>query len=211
MPETKNVIVDRFVAMAKAVAAHVVEVSSQEDILRYVVELCTNKAPCELLADEDGVQKGPLGPNRVPTRVQRVIAAPQLSDEDFGKLQKLAEAKGFLCIRKELRKFAAGIDVGLNEAILGVAASGTCMCDTNDEDVRLAGMLAEDSVMVIKKSTIHPDLPSIAGFMREQMGKGPGATFTSLITGPSRTADIECVSAIGVHGPLELHILLLEA
>lgn len=211
MAEYDQALVDKYVAMAKSVNCVVTEVKSTDEIFKFVVDLCEKKAPCEILADEPGTQQGPLGPNRCPTRVQRVIAAPELNEADFASLKAMAAAKGFLCIRENVRQYAAGIDVGLNSAIAAVAASGTCMCGTNDEDVRLAGMVSECSVIVVKKSTIYPDLPAIAPLMREQMGKGPEGSFTSLITGPSRTADIECVSAIGVHGPLELYVMLLEA
>lgn len=212
MSEINKELVEKFTTMAKAVNATVVEMPSREDAFKYIVDLTISKDPCEMLADEPGTETGPLGPNRVPTRVQRVLAVPQASDEEFAAIEAYAKEKGnVLCIRKGVRKYGAGIDVGAIEALAGVAASGTCLCPTTDEDVRLSSMLCEISVLMLNKSTIKPDLPAIAGLMRECIGQGPEATFTTLITGPSRTADIECVSAVGVHGPLMMHIILMEA
>lgn len=206
---TQQELVATFSAKAAIVNAVIQELPSMTAALNYVVDVCANKQPAELLAEEPGAEKGPLGPNKMPTRVQRIVAAPQLNDADFTALNNLCSERGFLCLRDGLRKHLAGIDVGLSIAELGVAASGTCLLDTDNEDVRLAGMISEISVIVLRKSAIFPDLPSIAAQLRERMNAGT-ATYTTLVTGPSRTADIERVAAVGVHGPLELHIILLE-
>jgi len=174
-----------------------------------VAQICAEKAPCELLAPEPGTETGPLSENKLPTRARRIIAAPGLNDKDFAALEKACEGKGFLCIRKGLRKYLAGFDVGLAWADFAVAASGTCVVPSTDEEVRLATMICESSVLLLRKSAIKPDLASIAKQLREMQNTGaPG--FTAFITGPSRTADIERVLTIGVHGPLELHVILLE-
>ena len=206
---TREELVAAFSAKATAVNAVVQEMPTMAAALQYVVDVCADKAPAELLADEPGTEQGPLGPNKVPTRVKRVVAAPELHDEDFAQLSKACEEKGFICLRQGLRNYLAGIDVGLSTAVLGIAGSGTCLVNTDNEDARLAGMIAEMSVILLRKSAIYPDLPSIAQRLRERMNEAP-ATYTTLITGPSRTADIERVAAVGVHGPLELHIILLE-
>ena len=39
-----------------------------------------------------------------------------------------------------------------------------------------------------------PELPNFVGF----------------VTGPSRTADIECVSTVGVHGPLQMAVVIVD-
>lgn len=206
---TREELVAAFSAKATAVNAVVQEMPTMAAALQYVVDVCADKAPPSCWPTNPAPSRAPWAPTKVPTRVKRVVAAPELNDEDFAQLSKACEEKGFICLRQGLRNYLAGIDVGLSTAVLGIAGSGTCLVNTDNEDARLAGMIAEISVILLRKSAIYPDLPSIAQRLRERMNEAP-ATYTTLITGPSRTADIERVAAVGVHGPLELHIILLE-
>ena len=100
-------------------------------------------------------------------------------------------------------------NVGVTHAVLGIAATGTCVVETDDEETRLSTMLPETSIITLNISNIVPGIADIAHYMRERQKDGK-ISYTSLITGPSRTADIERVGAIGVHGPLSAHIILLE-
>lgn len=100
-------------------------------------------------------------------------------------------------------------NVGVAHAALGIAATGTCVVETDDEETRLLTMLPETSIITLNTSNIVPGVADIANYLRERQKDGK-ISYTSLITGPSRTADIERVGAIGVHGPLNVHIILLE-
>ena len=106
------------------------------------------------------------------------------------------------------RALPGGLAVGVARAAKGIAQTGTCIVVTDDEALRLETMLPEVSVILMNSADILPDLPSAAPFLRAEQTQGR-ASYVSFITGPSRTADIERVSAIGVHGPLELHIVLI--
>lgn len=209
MPPANQALIDNFIARATSVNAIVQELPNIQAAMEYVVDVCEKKAPCEMLADEPDTERGPLGPNQVPTRLNRIIAAPALPEEQYVHLENLCHEKGILCLRAGLRRYLAGIDMGVSPAQLGISASGTCMVDTDNEDERLAGMISEINVIFLNKGEIYPDLNSVAEKVRERMNSKP-ATFTTFITGPSRTADIERVAAVGVHGPLELHIILLK-
>ena len=99
--------------------------------------------------------------------------------------------------------------VGVARAARGIAETGTCVVVTDDEETRLATMLPETSLLILRVADIVPTLPDMAPFLRECQADGK-ISYTSFITGPSRTADIERVSAIGVHGPLDVHIILVE-
>jgi len=201
-------IVKLYKNKAEAVACKILECKTIDEAIPYIMKLVEEKAPCELLDDED-VEKGPLGANGAPTRVVPVLAAPNLGKDFYEKFSEACKAKGYTCIDKGLRKYLAGIDVGIATAILGIAETGTCMVDTNNEDVRLSTMISEISILVLKKSTITETLVSVAEDLRKHIAASP-TSYTTFISGPSRTADIERVGAIGVHGSLEMHIILLE-
>lgn len=100
-------------------------------------------------------------------------------------------------------------NVGVAYASHAVADTGTCVVETDDEEARLKTMLPETSVLIVKKSSIVPTLPDLAPYIRDRQKDGR-ISYTSLITGPSRTADIERVGAVGVHGPLRVIIVLAE-
>lgn len=202
-------LVARFCTMAPVVGAKVIEAASMDAAVQCIVDLCVSKAPCELLADEAGTEHGPLSPNNQPTRTQRIVAVPALDEKWQKAVTKACEAKGFVCLSGGLRERLAGIDIGIAPVKLGVADSGTCMVVSDDEDARLSTMICEICVLILHKSDIRKDLPSIAGDLRALHNTGKPA-YTAFISGPSRTADIERVLAVGVHGPLELHIILLE-
>lgn len=200
-------LVEVYKEKAIATACQIAEFNSFEEAVPHLLSLMENKAPCELLYEED-VEKGPNGPNGCPTRVQKVIAAPEIG-EYYEPLKKAFEEKGYKVIDSDLRHYVAGIDMGIALAKKGIAQSGTCMVNTNKEDTRLATMICEFSVLVLKKSQIMPTVLSMADELRAEMNQNP-TNYITFISGPSRTADIERVGAVGVHGPLEMHIVLLE-
>jgi len=69
-------------------------------------------------------------------------------------------------------------------------------------------MLCETHVAILKESKIRETALSMAEELKELVKES--SSYTAFITGASRTADIERVLALGVHGPLELIILLVE-
>ncbi len=104
------------------------------------------------------------------------------------------------------------VEVGIIWADHGVAATGTvARWDSNDKD-RLAATMAPFCVCLLRQADIVAELEDIAGEMDLHLGSGqaPGFRQVSLITGPSRTADIENELTLGVHGPGQLRVIIIE-
>jgi L-lactate utilization protein LutC len=102
--------------------------------------------------------------------------------------------------------FAA--DVGISGVEYVIAETGTLAMATRPEDPRSLSLLPPVHVAVAHRQQLLPDLFDLFS----QYGvNAPLPSCLSLITGPSKTGDIELKLVTGVHGPGELHVLVLTS
>jgi L-lactate dehydrogenase complex protein LldG len=103
------------------------------------------------------------------------------------------------------RAAAADARVGISEMDFAVANTGTLAQAADGADQRLASTLPSIHVALVPASRLVADLGELFARL------GPAKTrFLALVTGPSRTADIERVLTIGVHGPERLVIVVVD-
>jgi L-lactate dehydrogenase complex protein LldG len=100
-------------------------------------------------------------------------------------------------------------DIGIVLAVAGVAETGSVLCADETLPARLLGMLADSVFVLLPIESIVPSLDEMGDILSGRVGEG--ARYLSMVTGPSRTADIERVLTIGVQGPKVLHILAFAA
>jgi len=103
------------------------------------------------------------------------------------------------------RETASQALVGITAADWGVAQTGTLICDSSDAAQRLASTLPLIHIALLPANRIVADMATALSHVDPRK-----ARFIAAITGPSRTADIERVLTIGVHGPKRLIILIVQ-
>lgn len=103
------------------------------------------------------------------------------------------------------REAAARALIGVSEMDWGAAETGTLVSDSSAAARRLVSTLPPIHVALLYADRIVADMAAALGRLdARQCG------FVAAITGPSRTADIERVLTIGVHGPRRLLILIIQ-
>jgi L-lactate dehydrogenase complex protein LldF len=125
--------------------------------------------------------------------IDRIHLEPNVLDEE-----KIAKAG--IAVRHESD---AAIRVGVTKALCGLADTGS-MLEADGEGSKLqASLLPEIHVAILRASDIYPSLADAIHLTR-------GTKSAVFITGPSRTADIEMSHTIGVHGPGEVRVFLVD-
>ena len=99
-------------------------------------------------------------------------------------------------------------DVGIIVAVAGVAETGSFLASDETLPTRLLGMLSDTVFALLPASKIVPTLDEMGDILSRMSAEG--RRYLSMVTGPSRTADIERVLTIGVQGPRVLHVIVLS-
>ena len=101
------------------------------------------------------------------------------------------------------------MQIGITRCEYLVARLGTVMVSSRVSPGRRMNVFPEIHLILATTSQLVPDLKQALQKIRKKYGED-FPSMISLITGPSRTADIEKTLVMGAHGPKELYVFLLE-
>ncbi|HKL25118.1 MAG TPA: lactate utilization protein [Desulfuromonadales bacterium] len=144
----------------------------------------------------------------IADRVKGSVLLPEQSSLDRAGLAKALDAAGLEVIRNGWRERSADAEGGVTGVNFALADTGTLVLDSTEEALRLTTTLPEKHFALLDPGKLVADSLAAVPYLRDFHARSP-RNYLAYITGPSRTADIERVLTIGVHGPRELHVLLL--
>ncbi|EDQ34953.1 hypothetical protein HPDFL43_02110 [Hoeflea phototrophica DFL-43] len=149
----------------------------------------------------------------VPAEVSAYLRARNLPSEiRIGADKRLKKAKWASEKTLEVHDGASdGGDLsGVSHALAGAAETGTLAMMSGPDNPTTINFLPEHHIVVVKASDIKGDVESIWTMLRKAKGKGEMPRALNLITGPSRSGDIEQTIILGAHGPRALHIVVVD-
>lgn len=115
--------------------------------------------------------------------------------------------------RERLRQSFIDAGMGITGANVAIADTGTIAIVTNEGNSRLVSTLPPLHVAVLGVEKIVPSIDDAVAMLKLLPRSGTAqkiTSYVSFITGPSRSSDIELIPVIGVHGPKEMHVVLLD-
>jgi L-lactate dehydrogenase complex protein LldG len=175
---------DMFKMRATAVSAEVERVSSKALALEFIVRTL-NKEDVEDKAGSHALW----------------AASGFLDAAERAQLQSAVPGLRF----EVTRELAAEAKVGISQMDWALANTGTLVQTADAVDQRLVSTLPPLHIAIVSTQSLLPDLPAVLARIDPRK-----SAYLAFITGPSRTADIERVLTIGVHGPGRLMIVMVD-
>ena len=103
------------------------------------------------------------------------------------------------------RELFDDVPASFTSTLAGIAATGTLVVQPSPAEPRLMSLVPPLHIALLNASQIYDNL-----YQAQQHWPKPMPSNLLLISGPSKTADIEQVLAYGAHGPKDLIVLIVE-
>lgn len=182
--------VERFKTELEALSSKVYGPFDGEGVAGTVVGLIQERGAFRVLTwAEEEVGCSPLGDALERASIQMVPGDVPNNREHQGVLEKLAD-----------------IEVGITGAVAGLADTGSIVVASGPGRPRNASLLPAVHIAVLRLSRLYPTMQ--AWLSAEGTKLAPETANLVVITGGSRTSDIELELTLGMHGPRELHVVL---
>jgi len=139
------------------------------------------------------------------SEIVNVLKAKKILVSDSELVHRIVNASGFDAVQDASREELFSSDIGVTSAQGAIAETGTLVLKSGAERHRLVSLVPPVHVCILTAGSIRQSMAEIL----EMADPNANRTIT-FITGASRTSDIELTLAIGVHGPGELHIIVIK-
>lgn len=141
-----------------------------------------------------------------------LVVPPGFADrQPWGALVPLLQEKRITIREADTPGNVADAPAGLSHAELAVAETGSVLLAENALAARIVSMLTLTHFVLVPAHDLVPMLDQVGERLQQLNRPGPDQRrYMSLVTGPSRTADIERTLTIGVQGPRALCVLIVS-
>ncbi|HEY7419910.1 MAG TPA: lactate utilization protein [Ktedonobacteraceae bacterium] len=145
-------------------------------------------------------------------REKTIIVSPHFSQcQPWNALLPLLTAKDIHIREAGSPASVADAPAGLSYAELAIAETGSVLLAENSLEGRVVGMLTLTHFVLVRLQDLVPMLDQAGARLKQYVGAGSDQRrYMSFVTGPSRTADIERTLTIGVQGPREVCVLVVD-
>lgn len=109
--------------------------------------------------------------------------------------------------RDDLKEACASVDIGITSADYALAATGTLVMISSPDEARLVSLLPPSHIAIFPRSRLLANLDELLSILPRPADQTSSMV---LITGPSRTADIEQRLVRGVHGPGQIFAVIID-
>jgi L-lactate dehydrogenase complex protein LldG len=123
-------------------------------------------------------------------------------------IASLPGVKSGVTDREQLREACATADIGITGADYALADTGTLVMLSSPAEARMVSLLPPEHIAVVPRDRILTGLDELFSILPNPAEQSSSMV---LITGPSRTADIEQILVRGVHGPGRITVLVVAA